>query len=197
MPVTQITLLPGYPAEVRERLVARVSSAVASVIDAPQAGITTFVNEAVTYQRDGRAFRSGNAAHPVASDLVRGFLAAMQARELDRAKTFLAPGFEMYFPGGVCFTALEQLVEWGRRRYRFVTKSFERFDEAWTTDGAVVHCHGTLSGEWPDGRVFAGVRFIDRFEVEDGCLRRQDVWNDLAEHLGAEAGTSRAPAVFG
>lgn len=182
MPVTQITLLPGYAPEVRERLVARVSQAVASVIAAPPAGITTFVNEAATYQRDGRVFVAGNAAHPVATDVVRAFLAAMQARDLDLAKSFLAPGFQMQFPGGACFTALEQLVDWGRRRYRSVSKSFERLDEAWTDQATVVHCHGTLSGEWLDGRPFSGIRFIDRFEVREGRLCRQDVWNDLAEH---------------
>lgn len=182
MPVTQITLLPGYSPEVRERLVARVSQAVASVIAAPPAGITTFINEAATYQRDGRVFVAGNQALPVATDVVQAFLAAMQARELDRAQAFLAPGFQMQFPGGVRFTALQQLVDWGRQRYRSVSKTFEAFDEAWNGATCVVHCHGTLSGEWPDGQVFAGIRFIDRFEVEGGLLQRQDVWNDLGEH---------------
>jgi len=184
MPVTQITLLPGYAPAVRERLVARVSDAVASVIAAPQAGITTYVNEAATYQRDGRAFVAGNLAHPVATELVQAFLAAMQARDLEQAKGFLAPGFQMQFPGGVRFTTLEQLVDWGRQRYRSVAKSFERFDEAWSAGVTVVHCHGTLAGEWPQGRAFSGVRFIDRFEVAEGRLQRQDVWNDLAEHSG-------------
>lgn len=182
MPVTQITLLPGYSPEVRERLVARVSQAVASVIAAPPAGITTFINEAATYQRDGRVFVAGNHAHPVATEVVQAFLAAMQARDLDRARAMLAPGFEMRFPGGVRFTALEQLVDWGRQRYRSVAKTFEGFDEAWRGDACVVHCHGTLSGEWPDGQAFAGIRFVDRFEVQGGLLQRQDVWNDLGEH---------------
>ena len=182
MPVTQITLLPGYSPEVRERLVARVSQAVASVIAAPPAGITTFINEAATYQRDGRVFVAGNHAHPVATEVVQAFLAAMQARDLDRAQSFLAPGFQMQFPGGVRFTTLQQLVDWGRQRYRSVAKTFEAFDEAWRGDTCVVHCHGTLSGEWPDGEAFAGIRFIDRFEVNGGLLQRQDVWNDLGEH---------------
>jgi len=44
-----------------------------------------------------------------------------------------------------------------------------------------VYCTGTLEGVWLDGRAFSGVRFIDRFEVAEGRIRRQDVWNDLAE----------------
>ncbi len=38
-----------------------------------------------------------------------------------------------------------------------------------------------LAGEWPDGTPFDGIRFIDRFELADGKLARQEVWNDLAE----------------
>ncbi len=45
----------------------------------------------------------------------------------------------------------------------------------------MVYCTGTLEGQWLDGSAFAGIRFIDRFEVEAGRIVRQDVWNDLAE----------------
>ncbi len=182
MPVTQITLLPGYPPEVRERLVRRVSVAVRSVIAAPEAGTTTFVQEVATYQRDGRVFHQGNAALPVATEQVQQFLTAMQARDLTLAQSFLAPDFCMYFPGGARFTQLSELVAWGRQRYNHVGKQIDHIDEAWGNDVAVVHCHGTLFGEWSDGQAFAGIRFIDRFEVRQGLLCRQDVWNDLAEH---------------
>jgi hypothetical protein len=37
---------------------------------------------------------------------------------------------------------------------------------------------------WLDGTAFSGIRFIDRFEVAGGLIRRQDVWNDLAEVAG-------------
>ncbi len=47
----------------------------------------------------------------------------------------------------------------------------------------MVYCSGTLRGVWLDGSNFEGVRFIDRFEIADGKIRRQDVWNDLAETL--------------
>ncbi len=182
MPVTQITLLPGYTPEVRERLVRRVSHAVRSVIPAPEAGTTTFVQEVVTYQRDGRVFTQGNVALPVASEQVEKFLAAMQARDLALAQSFLASGFRMCFPGGVRLTDLKELVAWGAQRYKTIGKHIEQIDEAWAGDHAVVHCHGSLYGEWPDGRPFEGIRFIDRFEVREGLLCKQDVWNDLAEH---------------
>lgn len=185
MPITQITLLPGYAPDVRERLVNHVSAAVRSVIASPEAGTTTFVQEAATYRRDGRVFSEGGPAHPPAAALVRDFLEAMQMRDLDRARSFLASDFVMCFPGGVRFTALEELVAWGRTRYQGVAKTFERFDECWASDGTVVYCHGSLYGHWPDGRAFEGIRFIDRFLVVNARLVRQDVWNDLAEHASA------------
>ena len=46
---------------------------------------------------------------------------------------------------------------------------------------AGVYCRGTLAGVWPDGATFAGIRFIDRFEVESGKITKQDVWNDIAD----------------
>jgi len=44
-----------------------------------------------------------------------------------------------------------------------------------------VFCSGTLNGVWLDGNAFGGVRFIDRFDVSQGLIRQQDVWNDLGQ----------------
>jgi ketosteroid isomerase-like protein len=116
-----------------------------------------------------------------AVDVVRAYLAAMEARDLAAAEAMLAPGFTMEFPGPVRFTTLGELIAWAKPRYRFVKKAYERFDEAPAVAGAVVYCYGTLAGEWPDGTPFAGIRFIDRFTVAQGKLVDQTVWNDLAE----------------
>jgi hypothetical protein len=116
-----------------------------------------------------------------ASQVVKDYLGAMEARDLARAKAFLAPGFAMLFPGGLVFTQLEELVERSKPRYRFVKKTYERFDEAGSAEGSVVYCFGTLYGEWPDGTPFSGIRFIDRFTVRDGRLVDQKVWNDIGE----------------
>ncbi|MEN9417726.1 MAG: hypothetical protein RI988_1346 [Pseudomonadota bacterium] len=182
MPITQITLLPGYPEEVRERLVERVSAAVRATIASPEAGTTTYVHEAVTYRRDGRVFTEGRAALPVAATVVRAFLEAMEQHDLARAGSVLAPGFAMVFPGGAQPASLQELVERSRSRYRSVAKRIERVDECWAPDGTVVYVFGTLHGQWPDGSSFEGVRFIDRFVVLDGLIARQEVWNDLGEH---------------
>jgi hypothetical protein len=117
-------------------------------------------------------------------DVVAAFLAALEARELPAAGAWLAPGTTMTFPGGQAFVDLPSLVAWSKARYRFVRKTYERTEEL-PVDArgiTVVYCRGTLSGEWPDGAAFAGVRFIDRFEVDDaGRIVDQQVWNDLGE----------------
>ena len=105
----------------------------------------------------------------------------MQERDLPAARALLAPGFVMHFPGAAPMHQLEELVAWGRGRYQRVGKVYERFEESWDDEATVVYCSGTLHGVWLDGSAFEGIRFIDRFEVVDGLLVRQDVWNDLAE----------------
>jgi len=102
------------------------------------------------------------------------------------ARSLLAPGFTMTFPGTSPMTSLEQVIDWARPRYRHVRKSFEGFDTVPGPDkSAIVYVRGTLSGEWPDGTPFDGIRFIDRFELVAGQIIRQDVWNDIAESKAA------------
>ena len=185
MPVVSITLLPGYAPDTQHRMVNRVAQAVRSVIDTPEAGTTVFVNEVSTYRRDGKVFNGGRAAHPVASEVVRSFLKAMQERDLQKAQSFLHADFGMCFPGGVRMRTLPEMIAWAQQRYSAIQKNYEQFEESWQGDATVVFCHGTLQGTWLEGEPFEGIRFIDRIEVRDGLITRQDVWNDLAEHRKA------------
>jgi len=121
------------------------------------------------------------------TEVVRAFLDAMERRDLAAARKFLAGDFTMLFPGGARFTRLEDLVAHGAGRYRWVKKRIERIDEAHEERGMVVYCFGTLYGEWPDGRAFEGIRFIDRFVVRAGRLADQKVWNDLGEQMRRQA----------
>lgn len=181
MPVISITLLPGYRAEAEQRLVSRVALAARSVIAAPDAGTTVFVNHAHTYQRDGQVHLAGGPECTDATALVREFLGLMQARDLPAASRLVSADFVMQFPGHTRMQQLEQLVHWAKDRYQRVAKDYEKFDESWAQDSTVVYCSGTLNGVWLDGSEFSGVRFIDRFEITKGLISRQDVWNDLAE----------------
>ena len=135
---------------------------------------------------EGQTGISANPA-PTASALVRSYLNAMEARDLDEAKSYLSGNFQMAFPGGVIFGTLEELIKWGSSRYRFINKTYERFDESADGDNIVVYCFGTLAGELPNGNAFSNIRFIDRFTVKGGKLIDQQVWNDLAERMKSEA----------
>lgn len=115
--------------------------------------------------------------------IVRSFLAAVEARDIEAAAAMLSPGCMMQFPGARPMTSLDAVVAWAAPRYRLVRKTIDGMDVVpGTQDGdATVYCRGTLSGEWPDGTSFEGIRFIDRFELSAGGISRQDVWNDIGE----------------
>ena len=119
---------------------------------------------------------------------VRSYLDAMERRDLAAARSYLAPGFHMVFPGNRRFDTLEALVEWARGRYKSARKTYSGYETA----GESVYCFGTLSGEWLDGTPYRGIRFIDRFTVRQGKLVDQNVWNDLAETV-LSSGTQRPP----
>lgn len=182
MPVIMVTLIEGYDEETRRDLSTRLTDAARNAIGAPPDGITVILNEvpATNYMR-GRTSRIPGAPLPAPAQVARDYLEAMERRDLEGASAFLAEGFAMTFPGGATFSRPEELMEWATGRYRSIAKTYERFDEAPCAEGAVVYCFGTLSGEWPDGTAFSGIRFIDRFTVAEGKLIDQRVWNDLAE----------------
>ena len=46
----------------------------------------------------------------------------------------------------------------------------------------MVYILGTLYGRWTDGSTFAGIRFVDRFEIREGLIVLQEVWNDIGEY---------------
>ena len=182
MPLIECTLIKGYDSEVRKRLAERVTDAACSAIGAAPDFVTVTIKEVESdnYMR-GRTSRVPASAPRPAEDVVRGFLAAMEARDLDAAKTHLSDDFTMAFPGNARFTELDELVAWARDRYRSVTKSYDGFDTAYHGTTSTVFCYGTLSGTWLDGSDFNGIRFIDRFTLEGETITSQMVWNDLAE----------------
>ncbi len=187
MPVIELHLIEGYAEQDKTRLCEALTDAVRIVVPAPPEAVTVMIHEMApaNYMR-GRERRTPAPALPDPCAVVRSFLQAMEARDLDAARGMLGTGFTMTFPGTAPMTKLEELIAWAGPRYRFVTKSYEGFDALQSQgDAAVVYCRGTLSGQWPDGTPFDGIRFIDRFEIVGGLLVRQDVWNDIAEVKGA------------
>ena len=183
MPIVELHLLQGYGPQEKLRLHEALTDAVRLVVPASPDAITVMFHEMEpqNYSRGGR-HRDGAPALPEAGALVRRFLEAMEARDLERAQSMLGDGFVMQFPGAPTMHGLEELVAWAKPRYRFVRKTYEGFDVMQGPGPeTLVYCRGTLGGEWPDGDAFEGIRFIDRFEVTGGKIMRQDVWNDIAE----------------
>jgi len=184
MPVIQVTLIEGYDDDTRSSLCKRLTDAARASIAAPLDGITVFINEVQphSYMR-GRTTRIPGKPLPTPDSVVKSYLAAMEARDLDKAQSFLSDDFSMTFPGGERFTSLQQLVEWAKKRYTSVTKEFENFDVSGSEDGSVVYCTGTLNGIWLDGTTFSSIRFVDRFIVSDGRIVKQEGRNDIGEGI--------------
>lgn len=116
-----------------------------------------------------------------AVDTVTTFLRLVEARQLDQAASYLAPGVEIEFPGGRRFDNLEDQVASGAGRFRRVRKVFGSIDALESDDRVIVYVSGTLEGEEVDGKEFSAVRFIDRFALRNGRIVDHKVWNDMAE----------------
>lgn len=119
--------------------------------------------------------------HSNAAQTVSGFLRLVEARRLDEAAEHLASGAQITFPGGRRFRNLEEQVSSGEGRFRRLSKVFETIDTLEADGAMIVYVFGTLEGEDVEGVEFSGVRFIDRFELRDGRIVDQKVWNDMAE----------------
>lgn len=114
---------------------------------------------------------------------VRSYLEALEARDVSLASSYLDENVAVIGPGGRPAGSAKEIVANSSRRYRKIGKHIARFDAMPTVDekGIIVYCIGTLHGEWLDGREFSEIRFIDRFELLDGLIVLQEVWNDAAE----------------
>ena len=153
---------------------------------------TSHAEQTFLADRGGAGERStgthDSEAHAVAIRLVRDFLAALEARDLDRAQAHVALDARIVVPGGREVRAVADIVANSVRRYARVGKHIEHIETLAASDGGVVaYCRGTLHGAWSDGTAFAGIRFIDRFELRDGRITLQEVWNDAAERRAALA----------
>ncbi|MEM0947136.1 MAG: tautomerase family protein [Pseudomonadota bacterium] len=182
MPIVEAHILEGYSSQDKARLSSALTDAVRLVVPAPDEAITVLLREYASedYARGGSR-RTPAPASPDPKGVVLGYLDAMAARDTETASGFLSVGFEMRFPGSGPMTRLQELIAWSKDRYRFVTKTNEAVEAFQSGRTTCVFVRGTLAGTWPDGTVFDGIRFVDRFEIEDGLITRQDVWNDLAE----------------
>jgi phenylpyruvate tautomerase PptA (4-oxalocrotonate tautomerase family) len=182
MPVVEVHLIEGYDGSEKARLGRALTDAVRLVVPAPPEAVTVMLHDMPrsNYMR-GREHRTPAPALPDPVEVIRNYLTAMEARDLPAAEAMLSPDFVMNFPDAPGIGSLEALIAWSKPRYRFVKKTFDRFEAFHNGEASVVLVTGWLHGEWPDGTPFEGIRFIDRFELQSGLITRQDVWNDMAE----------------
>jgi phenylpyruvate tautomerase PptA (4-oxalocrotonate tautomerase family)/ketosteroid isomerase-like protein len=182
MPIVEAHILAGYGAEEKSRLAKALTDAVRLVVPAPDEAITVLLSEHApdAYMRGGIA-RTPAPALPDPIRIVTDYLAAMEARNLAAAQAMLGADFQMTFPGTAPMTQISELIAWAKDRYQFVEKTTHGIEALHAEGVSVVYTRGTLAGRWPDGTPFAGIRFIDRFELTGGKITRQEVWNDIAE----------------
>lgn len=112
---------------------------------------------------------------------IQDFLRKIEARDLVAAERLMDPGARIIFPGRAVYKSQAEMVEASRGRYQWVKKTFDRTDVITEEGAAVVYIMGTLFGVNRHGVPFSDIRYIDRFEIREGLITRQDVWNDLAE----------------
>ena len=182
MPVVKLTLIKGYSASLRRRLSQKITDLIIQLIGATPEGTTVVIEEVdhANYMR-GRKNKNPLPPAPPASEIVKSYLDAMEARDISKAASFLAKDFWMEFPGSMRMDSLEDLVVWSKPRYQKIAKTYHDFSEAHREADTLVTCRGMLHGIWPDGTEFRDIRFIDQFTLQTGKITSQMVWNDLAE----------------
>ena len=117
-----------------------------------------------------------------AINLVKKYLDAMIRRDVVEASQYIHPEAIIIYPGGKTFNALSTLSESSSKKFKTLDKTFDRFEALTREDGIhIVFVAGTLNGTWPDDSVFKGIRFIDRYEVDQNNIIKQEVWSDSAE----------------
>ena len=129
-----------------------------------------------------------------AAEVVDEFLRLIMIPDPVAARRYTAAGMRILFTGGRAMSDPTECTAFNRSRYKWVKKRIERTEtvartaQAGADEGEVVYSLGTLYGEWPDGTLFEGNRYVDRYVVRDGLITHMDVWNDSAEWLLVRAG---------
>lgn len=147
MPIIETHVLEGYSDDEKARLSRALTDAALSVVPAKPDAITVMIHEMPPshYMRGG-THRDPAPARPDAAATVRAYLAAMEARDLDTAKSMLGDGFVMNFPAAPGMSTLEELIAWSKPRYAFVKKTYDKVEAFQQGETSVVYTIGTLFG---------------------------------------------------
>ncbi len=124
------------------------------------------------------------------ADIVNEYLRLHMIPDPDGARCFVDPGIRITFTGGRQMSDPAQPTAFNAGRYAWVKKRIERTEvvAGGSDDETIVYSLGTLYGAWPDGTLFEGNRYVDRYVLRQRRIVQMDVWNDSAEWLLVRAG---------
>lgn len=122
--------------------------------------------------------------------LIEEYLRILMIPDPAGVRHFIAPTLRIRFTGGRVMRDPGETSAFNASRYAWVKKRMERTEvvAGGTVAETVVYSLGTLYGAWPDGTLFEGNRYVDRYVVCHGLITEMDVWNDSAEWLLVRAG---------
>jgi hypothetical protein len=125
-----------------------------------------------------------------AAALVNEYLRLHMIPDPAAASRLTAPALRIRFTGGREMRHPAEATAFNATRYQWVKKRIESTETVagGNAGEAVVYSLGTLYGAWPDGTLFEGNRYVDRYVVRDGLIVQMEVWNDRAEWLLIRAG---------
>ncbi len=129
-----------------------------------------------------------------AGGIVNEFLRLSMIPDPQSAAKFTSTDLQITFTGKRAMRTPADCTKFNAGRYKWVKKSIARTDvvisspEEAARGETIVYSIGTLYGEWPDGKLFEGNRYVDRFVVKGGLITKMDVWNDSAEWMLVRAG---------
>lgn len=119
-----------------------------------------------------------------ARELIERFIRAVNDGDAEGAQRCLAPDVRLVFPGPTRFERVADFLALSGPRYRRVAYTYGAMELAQADPGrTVVYAQGTVDGVFANGQAFEGVRYIDRFEIENGLILSKEVWSDMAERM--------------
>lgn len=135
----------------------------------------------VSHRESGIVIGAARSERAAAIDLVRQWFDAVNQGEPAVAIGLMSSPTAITVSGGHRFTRLEDFMVFATKRYARVRKQVEAFEACEAAGGVAVYARGRMSGSWLDGTAFEGVRWCDRFLVEQALIVDLQTWSDLAE----------------
>ncbi|SCZ09962.1 nuclear transport factor 2 family protein [Microvirga guangxiensis] len=172
MPVVETTILEGYDAATKARLLKGMMRAVRSVMAAPPDGIVTILREVhpSSYARGGVS-RIPGPPLPPAADVAAAFAAALEKGDAEAAGALATPDFF-----GTDLHGERRDLSGSLAASTKFRKAYQRFEDAMTDEDRIVFAQGTLEGTAPDGTVLSDVRFVDRFRLTGALIAEMETW---------------------